>query len=62
MEEIATALTKTKAPDAQRALATLQRVMAGQKINDAHAQRLAHWVTTALAGGSYAAGTQASGR
>lgn len=62
MEEIATALTQTKGPDAQRALATLKRVLAGQKINDAHAPRLAHWTTTALAGAGYTGGMQAAGQ
>lgn len=58
LEEIATALTQTKGPDAQRALLGVQRAIAGQPLNDAQARRISHLVTTTLAGGGYQLGRQ----
>lgn len=52
-EEIATALTGIKGPDAQRALAMITRAMNGQPIRDAEAKYLGRVVSSAIGLGAY---------
>lgn len=57
--EIADALTRIQGPDAQRALAVVNRALQGQPIKDAEAQLIGRVVAGSAAVGGYQAGTQA---
>lgn len=60
-EEIATALTQTKGPNARRALVLTERAMSGQKLTEKQARDVAGLITSALGGGAYQLGMQSTG-
>lgn len=61
-ETAARALTEKRGPEAQKALAAMQRAMTLQPLKEAEANALARQVTSALALGSYQTGTQSLAR
>lgn len=60
LEEISTALTQIKGPEAQRALTVIRQAMAGQPIKDDEALFIGRLVGSSAAGGMYQAGNQMS--